>query len=55
MGRLYQFLVFAGIISYLGLDGSLLKKSRKLGNTIQKLVAFSFIAIGVLDTITYWF
>ncbi|NMD68879.1 sulfite exporter TauE/SafE family protein [Bacillus sp. DNRA2] len=54
VGTSLPVLVFAGIITFIGLDGALLKKSRKIGNTIQKAAAILFIIIGILDTITYW-
>jgi cytochrome c-type biogenesis protein len=54
IGTSVPVLVFAGIITFIGLDGALLKKSKKLGNVIQKAAASLFIIIGILDTITYW-
>ncbi|SEM15199.1 Cytochrome c biogenesis protein CcdA [Mesobacillus persicus] len=54
IGTSVPVLVFAGIITYIGLDGSIMKKSRKIGNFIQKAAAGLFILIGILDTITYW-
>lgn len=54
IGTSVPVLVFAGIVSFIGLDGALLKKSKKIGNIIQKSSAILFIIIGTLDTITYW-
>ncbi|MGJ7920256.1 urease accessory protein UreH domain-containing protein [Neobacillus sp. LXY-4] len=54
IGTSVPVLVFAGIITYIGLDGALLKKSKKIGNMIQKTAAGLFIILGILDTITYW-
>ncbi|WP_318507389.1 sulfite exporter TauE/SafE family protein [Bacillus sp. T3] len=54
IGTSIPVLVFAGIVTYIGLDGALLKKSKKIGNLIQKSAAGLFIIIGILDTITYW-
>jgi cytochrome c-type biogenesis protein len=55
IGTSVPVLVFAGIITFVGLDGALLKKSRKIGNAIQKIAALLFIILGIMDTITYWF
>jgi cytochrome c-type biogenesis protein len=38
----------------LGIDGSLLKKSRRFGTIVQKTAGFILFLIGLLDTITYW-
>lgn len=54
IGTSIPVLIFAGIITFIGLDGALMKKSRKIGNIIQKAAALLFIIIGILDTITYW-
>ncbi|MBM4764622.1 sulfite exporter TauE/SafE family protein [Bacillus sp. B15-48] len=54
IGTSVPVLVFAGIITYIGLDGALMKKSRKLGNAVQKTAGVLFILLGLLDTITYW-
>jgi cytochrome c-type biogenesis protein len=54
IGTSVPVLVFAGIITFIGLDGALMKKSRKVGNIIQKTAAVFFILLGFLDTITYW-
>jgi cytochrome c-type biogenesis protein len=54
IGTSVPVLIFAGIITFIGLDGALLKKSRKIGNIIQKAAAILFIIIGIFDTITYW-
>jgi cytochrome c-type biogenesis protein len=54
VGTSVPVLVFAGIITYFGLDGAMMKKSRKLGNRIQKAAAVFFIMLGIMDTITYW-
>ncbi|MEH7093283.1 urease accessory protein UreH domain-containing protein [Neobacillus vireti] len=42
------------IIWLLGVNGSLLKKGRKLGTAIQKTAGIFLILMGLLDTITYW-
>ena len=54
IGTSIPVLIFAGIISYIGLDGALMKKSRKLGTVVQKTAGYILIILGVLDTITYW-
>lgn len=55
IGTSVPVLIFAAIITYIGLDGTLLKKSKRIGTLIQKLAAVLFIILGILDTITYWF
>lgn len=55
IGTSVPVLIFAAIVTYIGLDGALLKKSRKLGRLIQMIAAIVFIVLGILDTITYWF
>jgi len=55
IGTSVPVLVFAGIVTFIGLDGALLKKSKKIGNMIQKTAAILFIILGILDTVTYWF
>lgn len=42
-------------VSYLGLDGLLMRKSRKIGSIIQKVAGGVFVFLGVLDTLSYWF
>lgn len=54
IGTSIPVLIFAGMITFIGLDGALMKKSRKIGNIIQKAAALLFVIIGILDTITYW-
>jgi cytochrome c-type biogenesis protein len=55
IGTSVPVLIFAGIITVVGLDGALLKKSRKIGHAIQTMTGIFFIILGILDTITYWF
>ncbi|MEH7884830.1 sulfite exporter TauE/SafE family protein [Bacillus sp. JJ1609] len=54
IGTSIPVIIFAGIISFIGLDGSLMKKSRKFGILIQKIAGYFLIILGILDTITYW-
>ncbi|WP_333730048.1 sulfite exporter TauE/SafE family protein [Bacillus paranthracis] len=42
------------IITYLGLSGSLLKKSRRVGKIIQFTAGLFMILIGIYDTLLYW-
>ncbi len=42
------------IIAYLGLSGSLLKKSRRVGKIIQFTAGLFMILIGIYDTLLYW-
>jgi len=54
IGTSLPVLIFAGIISFVGLDGTLIKRSRKFGMAIQKTAGIILILLGFLDTITYW-
>lgn len=54
IGTSIPLIIFAVIISYIGLNGSLLKKSRKLGSVVQKLAGYTLIIVGIFDTVTYW-
>lgn len=54
VGTSLPLIIFMGIIWFLGIDGSLMKKSRKIGLTVQKSAGFFLIIMGVFDTITYW-
>lgn len=54
IGTSIPLLIFAAIISYIGLNGSLLKKGRKLGSVVQKIAGYIIIIVGIFDTITYW-
>ncbi|KIY22659.1 MULTISPECIES: urease accessory protein UreH domain-containing protein [Mesobacillus] len=54
VGTSIPLIVFAAIISYVGLNGTLMKKSRNLGSVVQKLAGYILIIVGVFDTVTYW-
>ncbi|RST76117.1 sulfite exporter TauE/SafE family protein [Siminovitchia acidinfaciens] len=54
IGTSIPVLVVIGMISYLGLSGSLMKRSRKVGNVVQRIAGAALILIGILDTVTYW-
>lgn len=54
IGTSLPLIIFIFIIGYLGYNGSLMKKSRKIGMTVQKLAGLFLIIMGILDTITYW-
>lgn len=54
VGTSIPLLIFAVIISYIGLDGSLMKKSRRIGMTVQKTAGYILVLVGIMDTITYW-
>ncbi|WP_210365164.1 sulfite exporter TauE/SafE family protein [Bacillus sp. REN3] len=53
IGTSIPVLGFAFAISYLGLNGSLMKKGRKFGLAVQRTAGFVLILLGILDTITY--
>jgi cytochrome c-type biogenesis protein len=54
IGTSLPLIIFIVIIWFLGFNGSLIKKSRKIGLTVQKSAGFFLIIMGVFDTITYW-
>ncbi|WP_242474879.1 sulfite exporter TauE/SafE family protein [Bacillus cereus group sp. N14] len=54
IGTALPIVVLMSFISYLGLNGALLKKSRKIGNSIQRIAGFLLILIGLYDTALYW-
>jgi cytochrome c-type biogenesis protein len=54
IGTTIPLIIFAAIISYIGLNGSLMKKGRKLGSIVQRFAGFLLIVVGILDTVTYW-
>nr|WP_282139105.1 sulfite exporter TauE/SafE family protein [Rossellomorea aquimaris] len=47
-------LIILFMISFLELDGSLIKKSRKVGSLVQKFSGVALVILGVFDTLTYW-
>jgi cytochrome c-type biogenesis protein len=54
LGTSLPLIIVLIIIWMLGVDGSLLNKSKELGTAIQKTAGIFLILIGILDTITYW-
>ncbi|NUC18753.1 sulfite exporter TauE/SafE family protein [Bacillus mycoides] len=54
IGTALPIVVLMFIISYLGLNGTLLKKSRKIGKSIQRMAGVLLILIGLYDTSLYW-
>ena len=54
IGTSFPLLLFLFIIWYLGIGGSLVKKSKKMGAIVQKTAGVLLLLVGVLDTITYW-
>jgi cytochrome c biogenesis protein CcdA len=54
IGTALPIVVLMFIISYLGLNGTLLKKSRKIGKNIQLIAGVLLILIGLYDTVLYW-
>ncbi|MCM3121975.1 sulfite exporter TauE/SafE family protein [Mesobacillus sp. AQ2] len=53
-GTSIPLIIFAAIISFMGLDGSLMKKSRKIGAMVQTSAGYILILVGIMDTLTYW-
>ncbi|WP_368907558.1 urease accessory protein UreH domain-containing protein [Bacillus wiedmannii] len=54
IGTALPIVILLFIISYLGLNGELLKKSRKIGKNIQSITGVLLILIGIYDTALYW-
>ncbi|PFW58834.1 cytochrome C biosynthesis protein [Bacillus cereus] len=54
IGTALPIVILMFIISYLGLNGALLKKSRKIGKSIQLIAGALLILIGLYDTALYW-
>ncbi|WP_255299899.1 urease accessory protein UreH domain-containing protein [Bacillus wiedmannii] len=54
IGTALPIVVLMFIIFYLGLNGALLKKSRKIGKIIQLITGVLLIFIGLYDTTLYW-
>jgi cytochrome c-type biogenesis protein len=54
VGTSLPLILFMGMMTYIGLNGAMLKKSRKVGNIIQKSAVVIFILLGIMDTLTYW-
>ncbi|WP_255309561.1 urease accessory protein UreH domain-containing protein [Bacillus wiedmannii] len=54
IGTALPIVVLMFIIFYLGLNGALLKKSRKIGKNIQRIAGVLLILIGLYDTALYW-
>lgn len=54
IGTALPIVILLFIISYLGLNGALLKKSRKIGKNIQLIAGILLILVGLYDTTLYW-
>ncbi|MBJ7983772.1 sulfite exporter TauE/SafE family protein [Bacillus mycoides] len=54
IGTALPIVILMFIISYLGLNGALLKKSRKIGKSIQRIAGVLLILIGLYNTSLYW-
>lgn len=54
IGTSVPLIVVLVIIWFLGVNGTLLKKSRRIGQIVQKTAGVILILFGTLDTLTYW-
>lgn len=54
IGTSVPLIVFLMIIYVLGVDGALMRRSKKIGQFIQKIAGLILLLIGIMDTITYW-
>ncbi len=54
VGTALPFLLMMGIIWFLDLGGSAVRKSRKIGEAVQKAAGAFMILYGILDIMTFW-
>jgi cytochrome c-type biogenesis protein len=54
IGTSLPLIIFMLIIWLLGVDGSLMKKSRRFGSSVQVIAGILLLLVGILDTVTYW-
>lgn len=54
IGTSVPLIIFLMIIYVLGVDGALMRRSKKIGQFIQKSAGLILLMIGIMDTITYW-
>lgn len=54
IGTSVPLIVFLMVIYVLGVDGTLVRSSKKIGQFIQKIAGLILLLIGIMDTITYW-
>lgn len=53
-GTAIPVIILMIIISYLGLNGTLIKKSRKAGKMIQLIAGILMVLMGLYDSFLYW-
>ena len=54
VGTSIPFLFVIGVIAYLGMSGSLMKRGRRVGVIVQRSAGFFLVLAGILDIITFW-
>ncbi|MBP2239753.1 cytochrome c biogenesis protein CcdA [Cytobacillus eiseniae] len=54
IGTSVPLIVFLMIIFVIGVDGALMRKSRKAGKVVQQIAGLLLLFVGIMDTITYW-
>lgn len=54
IGTTLPVIIVLALIFVLGFDGSLMKKSRKVGSIVQRGSGIVIILLGIFDTLTYW-
>ncbi|WP_079509356.1 urease accessory protein UreH domain-containing protein [Mesobacillus jeotgali] len=54
IGTSIPLIIFVILIAYFGLNGSMIKKGRRLGGMVQKIAGATLLIIGVFDTLAYW-
>ncbi|WP_330948993.1 urease accessory protein UreH domain-containing protein [Virgibacillus sp. MG-45] len=55
IGTTFPLLVVIYLISYFGMSGIVMKKSRKIGAITNKIAGSILLIIGIFDTLMYWF
>ncbi|MDZ5474505.1 sulfite exporter TauE/SafE family protein [Bacillus sp. 31A1R] len=54
IGTTIPVIIVLALIYLFGLDGSFIKKGRKIGSMIQKSAGFFLILLGLFDALAYW-
>ncbi|MDR6998273.1 sulfite exporter TauE/SafE family protein [Neobacillus niacini] len=54
IGTSLPLLIFMFMVWFLGMDGTIMKKSRQFGLRVQKTAGAFLLLLGIFDTMTYW-
>lgn len=55
IGTFIPVIIIIGLLFALGMDRSLIKKSKRIGKTVQIVAGIILILIGINDIVLYWF